>query len=231
MSRDTRRYLVVIALLTLAVLAALLIAWREVWLDRVRANQGFQFVADIDNWRRTDRERAVRTPYDFRLGPNLNDLPLQIGEWQGQDVPQTNLEVFILLEPEEYVFRLYERADGRRPSTGSGQRLWLSLIGSRKSKSFHPPQICYVADGWRTDVSSEPIPVGEGELYALKVIATKGGTTHVVLYFFLWPDYSRDPAAGTVLFKVTAPLMGSVEETVAVEKEFIREFFTEARSR
>ena len=221
MSRDTRRYLVVLVLLVLATLAALFITQREALLDRVRANQGFQFVADIDNWRRTDRERALRTDYDFRLGPNLDELPLKIGDWQGQDIPQTNLEVFILLEPEHYVFRRYERTDGRR--------LWLSLIGSRKSKSFHPPQICYVADGWQTDVSSEPIPVGDGDLYALKVIASKGQATHVVFYFFLWPDYSRDPAAGTVLFKVTAPLEGSLEETVALEKGFIQEFFTDVR--
>lgn len=221
MSRDTRRYLVVMVLLVLAVAAALLITRREALLDRVRANQGFQFVADIDNWKRTDRERALRTDYDFRLSSNLGELPLRIGDWQGEDVPQTNLEVFILLEPEQYIFRRYARADGRS--------LWLSLIGSRKAKSFHPPQICYVADGWQTDVSSEPIAIGDGELYALKVIATKGQATHVVLYFFIWPDYSRDPAAGTVLFKVTAPLEGSIEETVALEKAFIQEFFTEAR--
>lgn len=221
MSRDTRRYLVVLVLLVLAVAAALLITRREALLDRVRANQGFQFVADIDNWKRTDRERALRTDYDFRLSSNLGELPLRIGDWQGEDVPQTNLEVFILLEPEQYIFRRYARADGRS--------LWLSLIGSRKAKSFHPPQICYVADGWQTDVSSEPIAIGDGELYALKAIATKGQATHVVLYFFIWPDYSRDPAAGTVLFKVTAPLEGSIEETVALEKAFIQEFFTEAR--
>ncbi len=221
MSRDTRRYLVVLALLLLAALAVLVITQREALLGRVRANQGFQLVADIDNWKRTDRERALRTDYDFRLGPNLDELPLQVGDWQGVDVPQTNLEVFILLEPEHYVFRRYARADGRS--------LWLSLIGSRKAKSFHPPQICYDADGWQTDVSSEPIAIGEGELYVLKVIARKGGATHVVLYFFLWSDYSRDPAAGTVLFKVTAPLEGSAEETVTLAKAFIQEFFTDAR--
>lgn len=221
MSRDTRRYLVVLALLIVAVLVALLITQRETLLSRARANQGFQFVADIDNWRRTERERALRTVYDFRLGPNLDELPLDIGDWQGQDVPQTNLEVFILLEPEHYVFRRYQQAGGRS--------LWFSLIGSRKSKSFHPPQICYAADGWQTDVSSEPIPVGDGELYALKVVANKGGATHVALYFFLWPDFGRDPAEGTVLFKVTAPLEGSIEDTVLLEKAFIQEFFTDAR--
>jgi len=221
MSRATRRYLLVLALLIVAVVAALLIAQRDDLLDRVRANEGFQFVADIDNWRRTEREREVRTDYDFHLGPNLDNLPLEIGEWKGQVVPQTNLEVFILLEPEHYVFRRYSQADGRS--------IWLSLIGSRKSKSFHAPQICYSSDGWQTDVSSEPIPMGNGELYALKVVANKGRETHVVLYFFLWPDYGRDGAAGTVLFKITALLTGSVEETVAMEKEFIQQFFTDAR--
>ena len=221
MSRDTRRYLLVLALLIVAVVVALLIAQRDELLDRVRANEGFQFVADIDNWRRTDRERAVRTEYDFHLGPNLDDLPLDIGEWKGQDVPQTNLEVFILLEPDHYVFRRYALADGRS--------VWLSLIGSRKSKSFHAPQICYSSDGWQTDVSSEPIAMGDGELYALQVVADKGRETHVVLYFFLWPDYGRDAAEGTVLFKVTAFLAGSVKETVALEKDFIQQFFTDAR--
>jgi len=221
MSRDTRRYLVVLALLVLAVVAALLISQRDALLDRLRADEGYQFVADIDNWRRTGRERAVSTEYDFHLGPNLDELPLEVGEWSGTDIPQTNLEVFILLEPEHYVFRRYSREDGRA--------LWLSLIGSRQSKSFHAPQICYASDGWQTDVSSEPIPLGDGELYALQVVATKGRETHVILYFFLWPDYKRDSTTGTVLFKVTAPLEGSVEETVALERLFVQEFFSGAQ--
>jgi hypothetical protein len=220
MSRDTRRYLLVFALLALAAVAVLIIYQREAILGRARVNSGFQLVADIDNWRRTDRERALQSDYDFSLGAHLSDLPLQLGDWQGEDIPQTNLEVFILLEPEQYVYRRYER---------DGKLLWLSLIGSRKSKSFHPPQICYSSDGWTTEVSSEPIPVGSGDLYALKVLATKGSAAHVILYFFIWPDVSRDPAQGTVLFKVTAPMRASVDETLAMEREFIQEFFTDVQ--
>ena len=33
-----------------------------------------------------------------------------------------------------------------------------------------------------------------------------------------------------VLVKLTAPLYGSVEETVELEKQFFREFFTAART-
>ena len=183
------------------------------------ATPGYEFVADIDNWQRTERERAVTTPFNFNLSGKLSDVPLQLGEWQGEDVPQTNLEVFILLEPEQYVQRMYRLPDGRY--------VWLSLIGSRKSKSFHSPQICYDTDGWQTEASSVAVPLDQGEVYALQLAAKKdlgGGNNaeHIVLYFYLWPGYARDPQDGMVVAKVTAPLYNSVEETVKLEMDFFR---------
>ena len=107
----------------------------------------------------------MTTPFNFSLSGKLSDVPLQLGEWQGEDVPQTNLEVFILLEPEQYVQRMYRLPDGRY--------VWLSLIGSRKSKSFHSPQICYDTDGWQTEASSVAVPLDKGEVYALQLAAKK----------------------------------------------------------
>ena len=59
----------------------------------------------------------------------------------------------------------------------------------------------------------------KGEVYALQLAAKKdlgGGNSaeHIVLYFYLWPSYARDPQDGMVVAKVTAPLYNSVEETV-----------------
>jgi hypothetical protein len=214
----------VILLLAVAAIAALAITQR----GRLGAGQtsGYEFLADIDNWQRTERERIVTTPYNLNLAGDLNQVPLTLGQWTGADIPQTNLEVFILLEPEQYVQRLYKLPDGRY--------VWLSLIGSRKSKSFHSPQICYDADGWRTDASSEAVPLDRGEVYALKLAAQKtfadGYTAeHVVLYFFLWPSYERNPQDGMVLVKVTAPIFDTAEDTVKLEKEFFRLLFTGAR--
>jgi len=124
------------------------------------------------------------------------------------------------------VQRLYRLSDGRY--------IWLSLIGSRKSKSFHSPQICYDTDGWKTDASSEAVPLGKGEVYALKLAANKtfpagGVADHIVLYFYLWPSFERNPQDGMVLVKLTAPIYGTVEETVKLEKEFFRLLFTGAR--
>jgi hypothetical protein len=216
--------MLVILLLAVAAVAALLITQR----GRLGAGPsgGHEYVADIDNWQRTEREHVVTSPYRLDLAGNLQQVPLTLGDWSGIDVPQTNLEVFILLEPEQYVQRLYKRPDGRY--------VWLSLIGSRKSKSFHSPQICYDTDGWRTDASSEIVQLSQGEIYTLKLVATKsfpeGGTAeHVVLYLFLWPSHERSPQDGMVLVKVTAPIYDTVEESIKLEKEFLRLLFTGAR--
>jgi len=222
MPQHSRRPLVVIVLLllTLAVVAASY--GRDVWQSQQIDASAFTYVADIDRWRRTSRERIVEARYDFSLGPQLADLPLQVGEWQGADVPQSNIEVLILLEPEEYVYRRYRRSDGKY--------LWLSIIGSRQAKSFHSPQICYDADGWQTEVSAEPVELEDGDLYTFKLQAVKDGWEHVVLYFYLYPDTVRSPDDGTVLFKVTAPLDGTLAETLELQKAFIREFFIRAHS-
>jgi hypothetical protein len=225
MSRDQRRYLLVIAVLILSVGAAGLVMFRDRLTVGATSN-GYQFVADVDNWQRTEHERAISTRFDFNLKSDLKRIPLKLGDWQGEDVPQSNVEVFILLEPEQYVQRMYRLPDGRF--------VWLSLIGSRKSKSFHSPQICYDTDGWKTEASSEAVPLDRGEVYALRLVAQKavdGGTAdHIITYFYLWPSYERNPQDGMVLVKLTAPLYGTVDETVELEKRFFRELFTSATS-
>ena len=223
MSRDQRRYLLVIVLLAAAVAGAFFLTQRQ-GLGASRAG-GYEFVADVDNWQRTERERVVASPYNFNLSADLKQIPLTLGAWKGEDVPQTNVEVFILLEPEQYIQRLYQLPDGRY--------VWLSLIGSRKSKSFHSPQICYDTDGWRTDASSEPVRLGQGEVHALRLLAEKpvsgGKLDQVVLYFYLWPGTERAPQDGMVLVKVTAPVYDTVENTVALEADFLKQLFTAAR--
>jgi len=184
------------------------------------AGEGNVWVVDIDNWRRTSYQRRVRSPYDFRVGENLQAIPLRLGPWAGVDVPQTNIEVFILLQPDQYLQRRYTLPDGRY--------VWLSLIGSHKARSFHPTEICYISDGWQTKVSSVDVPLRRGRIRALKVYATKGQWTHLVLYFYIWPNEARDLAQGVTMFKVTAPLNGDEASTLALEQSFIRQFFTSA---
>jgi len=220
MSRDSFRYLIVVALLALSLAGVGLFVWLPGQREMPASGAGFVFLSDIDNWQQTDLRRLVHTAYDFSLGPNLHELPLTLGNWEGVDIPQSNIEVFILLEPDEYLYRLYRN--------DQGYILWLSLIGSTKSKSFHPPQICYSADGWQTQVSSAGLTLSQGEVFALRLDASRDDQRHVVTYFYLWPDMSRDPTKGTVLFKVTAPLLldsMSKEDGFLLIQDFVSHIF------
>lgn len=212
MSRNSLRYLIVLFLLTLA-------GVRGWWLSRSGAGEslpgGHSFVADIDFWRRTPRQVTVITPHDFRLG-SLDSVPLEIGDWHGVDVPASP-DVAVYLEPEQYVVRRYQRGDAAGPA------LWLSLIGSRQAKSFHPPPLCYTT--WHTEVGSTTIPLPGGDLHALTLVVSQGERRYIMLYFYLWPDAARRFEDGMVMFKVTSEPLGTDEETLALQREFAQQFF------
>ena len=221
MQNTAFRSAVTIALL----LGGLAFMYAPHWLASATGRAGdeaaFAYVADLDYWQRTGRERSVRATIPLDLAHDLNQAPLHIGDWQGEDVPETNLEVFILLEPEQLVQRLYR--------DGAGHHVWLSLVGSRKSRSFHPPDLCYDADGWQTSLSSRAISLDEGgEIYGFWLAARKQvdqeapATEHRAFYFYLFPNSGRDQAEGIVLLKLTSPRYGSDDETLAVQGDFLR---------
>lgn len=185
------------------------------------------YIADLDYWQRTDREAEVVASARFDLNANLSDVPLTLGRWQGEEVPQANDEVMILLEPEQYVQRLYRDKDGNY--------VWLSMIGGRSSKPFHAPDICYDADGWTYDLSSAAVPLEDGgEIHGLWMRAEKQfpgesvPAEHIVFYFYLFPDRQRNLQDGIVLVKLTSGNLGSVEETLDLQRDFVRELFTQA---
>ncbi len=228
MSRDTLRYLALAALLAAAGVAA----W---WVTHGGGRaEGQVYTVDVDNWRATPRQVQVLSPFDLRPETDLSALPFAIGDWTGIDVPlAAESLVYEILEPDQLVSRTYRK--GNRSVT-------LGLVASDLSKSFHPPQICYESAGWQTRMGSEPVPLARGELQAMKLVASRGSatgpsdlagtarsTTVAMLYFFVWPDASRQADSGLVMFQVTAPVQTSIEETLELEKDFIREFFTEAR--
>jgi hypothetical protein len=191
------------------------------------ADGGNTYITDLDFWRRTDREKLVVTKTRFDLASDLNQVPLTVGDWHGQSVPETNKEVMILLDPEQYVQRLYQNS--------AGQYLWLSMIGGRSSQPFHAPDICYDADGWQFNTGSHPITLSDGsEFYGYWLQAHKQMpgektlTEHVVYYFYLFPHKERVLSDGIVLFKLTSSPYGTLEETLNLQADFIRQLFTRA---
>lgn len=197
------------------------------WGQGNSAADSLTYVADLDYWQRTDRETMVRAKTRFDLDADLNSIPLTLGDWTGEDVPETNQEVIILLNPEQYIQRLYRNSQGHY--------MWLSIIGGRSSQPFHAPDICYDVDGWQYALSSKAIPLTEGgDLHGLWMEAHKqlpGAETdveHIVFYFYLFPNRARELKDGIVLVKLTSGRYGSAEDTLALHADFIQHLFDHA---
>lgn len=184
----------------------------------------YRYHTDLDYWTKTERARTVSAISPFDLDHDLLQTPLQVGDWKGVDKPETNQEVIILLDPEQYVLRLYQNS--------KGQYVWLSMIGARSSQAFHPPDVCYDADGWTWQMDSYPTQLNDGsQIYGLYLEAEKTVATqpkpieHVVYYFYLFPNDQRNLSDGIVLFKLTSARYGTVKETLEMQADFVRQFF------
>ncbi len=190
-------------------------------------NDAYTYITDLDFWMKTDRETKIVSNARFDLDANLHDVPLTLGDWTGKEVEQTNEEVIILLDPEQYVQRLYQNS--------AGQYLWLSMIGGRSSQPFHAPDICYDADGWTYNLGSAPTELEGGSIYGLWMEAQKQypdieqPVDQIVYYFYLFPNEQRKLQDGIVLFKLTSGKYGSLEDTLKVHQDFVRQLFTAVR--
>lgn len=222
-----------VAAVAVLVIAVLALYWRQItpvlWGQNALANPELTYVADLDFWKRTPRETKVVATAHFDLSHDLNDVPLEVGDWKGEDVPETNQEVMILLQPEQYIQRLYQNTDG--------QYMWLTMVGGRSSQPFHAPDICYDADGWQYNLGSYAVDLAQGgEVHGIYLEAEKTypgdaqPTQHIVSYFYLFPNEQRDLADGIVLFKLTSNLIGSVEQTLDMHADFVQQFFVSAQA-
>ncbi|MCP4422894.1 MAG: exosortase-associated EpsI family protein [Chloroflexi bacterium] len=181
----------------------------------------YAYVSDLTIWRRTKGEHALATDVAFDLDHDLHNVPLSVGDWQGKEVPQTNISVLIMLEPEQFVERLYRNSQG--------QYLWLTLIGGRQSRTFHPPEVCYDAFDWQTQLSYQTIPLLDGEIQGTFVNAVKDEQTNQLsFYFYLFLHHDRNPEDGIVMVRVTSPRYGNNVETLKLYSEFLSHFFSGA---
>ena len=69
----------------------------------------------------------------------LSQIPLNVGQWQGQDIGVSN-DVYEILETKDVIIRQYFDKDG--------DSVVLAVVYSGKNRdSFHPPEYCYLGDG------------------------------------------------------------------------------------
>jgi hypothetical protein len=178
---------------------------------------------DREAWMHTDDERLVRTKFDMRNGPNLDEVPLQLGPWTGRDVPIANEATFPTLDADRIVYRMYQRTGLRT--------VIFSVVGATKGQSLHHPLICYEFAGWPAeDRGTTTVPIDDGEVVLRHVIGKDPrGPTQVDLHFFLWPTTARGWDDGVTQVRITALATVTEEIALADARAFATLLFAQAR--
>lgn len=183
-------------------------------------------IVDVEGWyRRTSYERALATDVDFTLRKDLFDgIAREVGPWraEGVDSPMGTAVDEWYDDPEVAMTRAYRDEQGNR--------ILLSIIGSRGGKSFHlfehTPLTCYPGGGWRiADVGLESIDIDDSSVGVQRIITEKNRLRRVTLYWYLWTDPEREPDNGILFMTLHADVAQSDEETLEALKGFFRVLF------
>jgi hypothetical protein len=212
MRTGARRYLVIIALLSIGVAAS----WGQRWvadrkdvagdspMEAVPATWHTYFL-DVEGWYRiTPYETTVRSLYD--LGADSSEamaaaLPSTLGEWR-----QVAPDEYIGDDPAVVAYLNHPTVALQRAYQGpGGQRLVLALIGNRGEDSFllfsHTPETCYPGRLWQmlenrqesTSIGGQPVHVRYLQMEHLQT-----GERLVVLFWYLWDNPQRDAGDGVL---------------------------------
>ena len=166
----------------------------------------------------------------------LEDIPMELGEWKGKDMPITE-RVYQILETEDVLMREYINS--------RGEKVDLAIVYSGASRAaFHPPEICYLGGGRELlNKNLETVEIGgSGEnstLRANKILMKDSFGKEIAWYwftvgskvtenyylqqcYFIWNELSRNPAGGSLIRVSARTTSNDISQADALGKDFIR---------
>ncbi|MCL4396707.1 MAG: EpsI family protein [Chloroflexi bacterium] len=216
------RYAALLAALSTVAAATLLLSARTTAPPAPEATTTAEplhtYLLDVAGWYQiTPNERAVATPLDFSID-GLHALPPRVGRWTGAPYPLEPEVDEWLQDPEVALSTLY-RDD-------AGHEAWFSVFGSRSQKSYtlfeHTPITSYPAAGWTLlEHGVAPITIGGRQSVVQKATLTKGGERRVVLYWYQWSDFNRDPEQGLLALRLHIPIVSTDQDALNAGADFL----------
>lgn len=112
-------------------------------------------------------------------------LPMQIGAWQGKDLPIEE-RAYEILETKNLILREYAKGD---------DKVYLYIIYSQDNRKVsHPPEVCFEGSGV-TIVKKDKIPLELADnkrIFANELIVEKAGISNIVVYWYKAGEYYVD---------------------------------------
>jgi len=176
------------------------------------------------------KEVSVQTKDNFGNQVVVENFPKIIGQWQGYDYPVA--QYLSLLQADALLLRVYE------PPTFS-QPIFFTIVQSKSDASFHPPNVCFTAQGykiedqsqenvtitdaaWAPDPSNITIPVNT----MVVTLNNSDGTIterRLILYFYVKGNQFYSDTVTMVQLDAMIPLQGSYADNLTDEKAFLND--------
>lgn len=118
-------------------------------------------------------------------GP-LAALPLEVGPWQGRDIPLEDA-VERILQADHHVQRVYAREN-------SGEIVWLYIgyYGThRGGRPEHTPEVCYPSAGWSVEARESPGLGARDDDGSVMLLVAQDGRRRLVEYWYRSPLAAR----------------------------------------
>jgi len=128
-------------------------------------SHGVKFI-DTDLNQSTGKQAYITTTMHFGSQEHMSTFPMQIGQWQGWDYDTATAKAE--LGADVMVLRGYETPQLYQP-------VLLRIVQARTDSSFHPPDICYLSQGYniqeqdKDEVFVSPASWAEGSPNSLSV--------------------------------------------------------------
>ena len=159
----------------------------------------------------------------------LENIPLTLGEWKGEDLPISS-RTFEILETKDVLMREYVNS--------RGERVVLAIVYSGISRgSFHPPEICYLGGG--RELLNKGLEEIENGMQVNKLLMQDKAGKEIAWYWFtagnrVIANYYRQQlffisdelshkSQGGALVRVSIRAAGDLQEAEAKGKDFIRQ--------
>lgn len=169
----------------------------------------YKFTSDTSHYFSTSHEGKFVTHTDYLYKPNLENIPLNLGSWEGEDLETNDTNI---------LYQRYYWNEEREVE------IYLVAVHGTHESQFHTPEVCYIGDGWKIKERQFKSIDLKGETFQVRyAIAKKGDTEHLVLYWYLWPNSRRNITDGMAMFRLSVNIYSSTEKAEQAALDFIQE--------
>jgi len=169
----------------------------------------FKFTSDTSYYFFTSHEGKFVAHTDYLHKPNLENLPYNIGNWEGRSIDTDDKNILYL----RYYWN--EKMEGD---------IYLVAVHGTNESQFHTAEVCYIGDGWKIkERRFKSIDLKDETFQVRYAIAEKDGLQHLVLYWYLWPDSRRNITDGMTMFRLSVNIYSSIEKAEKAGIDFIQQ--------